>query len=546
MTILGQAVTLPSRGRGLRVLRPVVLWLRIGAAGFGWILIAAGERPVAVEWLLVATALLVAFGGWRVLARAGHEEELRAAMFLEPTVAMAAVLATGGWASPFVLYLSIPALNVAVVVGPRVAWLLGAVIGLLALHEGLDASALSSTEVTETLIPMAVGAGGGLVAWRMFAQAQDEHSRTLGRIEQLSHVNALLSTLHDLVRSTSAPLTIEDVLQVIRAELDELFHADTVILLLADEGGRWWRPQAADRTVAMAPVPLADLPAEVLAGQTSRPVEVTRMASGAGITPEARSGAYLWLFSRGRPAALLALEHHEPRELPQARLEVLERMSAPLGLAIDNAVWFQRLRTLGAEEERQRIGATLHDRFAQSLAYVNMELERLATTHPDDPALVRLQGDVRGTLADLRETLRELRLRCTEDRGLVPTLRDHLTRFGERYGVMVELDAVDDPARRAPLSIENQLLRIAQDLLVLAQREGGATSIGVSIAAEAGRMRMVVRDDGRGTPEERLGHEAAHLLAVVRERADAIGGLVDVLIRPGEGTEVAVTLRGLL
>jgi signal transduction histidine kinase len=33
---------------------------------------------------------------------------------------------------------------------------------------------------------------------------------------------------------------------------------------------------------------------------------------------------------------------------------------------------------------------------------------------------------------------------------------------------------------------------------------------------------------------------------VVRERADAIGGLVDVLTRPGEGTEVAVTLRGLL
>src|SRR5690606_24081342 len=160
----------------------------------------------------------------------------------------------------------------------------------------------------------------------------------------------------------------------------------------------------------------------------------------------------------------------------RARLEVLERMSAPLGLAIDNAVWFQRLRTLGAEEERHRIGATLHDRFAQSLAYVNMELERLATTHPDDAELSRLRGGVQNTLADLRETLRELRMRCTEDKGLVTVLGEHLDRFGDRFGVVVDLDA-DDATARVPLSVENQLLRVAQDLLQLAQREMGATAI---------------------------------------------------------------------
>ena len=220
-------------------------------------------------------------------------------------------------------------------------------------------------------------------------------------------------------------------------------------------------------------------------------------------------------------------------------------MSAPLGLAIDNAIWFQRLRTLGAEEERQRIGATLHDRFAQSLAYVNMELDRLSASHPDDPELSRLREDVRATLADLRETLRELRMRCTEERGLGPTLAEHLERFGERFGVIVDFDAAEDLTRVA-LSVENQVLRVAQDLLQLAQRESGATAIGVSLIAEPGRLRLVVRDDGRGVPEEQLGHEAAGMLSLVRERADAIGGLVDVMTRPGEGTEVAVTVRGLL
>jgi signal transduction histidine kinase len=58
-------------------------------------------------------------------------------------------------------------------------------------------------------------------------------------------------------------------------------------------------------------------------------------------------------------------------------------------------------------------------------------------------------------------------------------------------------------------------------------------------------MRLVVRDDGRGAPEENLGHEASRILALVRDRADAVGGLVDVVARPGEGTEVAVTVRRL-
>lgn len=533
------------RGREVRILRPVVQWLRVGAIAYAWVVIGVGQRPVGPAWLLAATALLVAFSTWRLFAHPRTASELRAGVVTEPVVAIAAVLATGGWASPFVLYLAVPVLNVAVAVGPRVMWMVAAMAAMMAAHEALDDTALTPSEIAQALVPIAVAAGVGLVSWRLFSQAEDEHSRTLGRMQQLSHVNALLSTLHDIVRSTPAPLTVEDVLQVIRAEIDELFDADEVLLLLADQGGRWWRPVTVEGTAVGWQIPLADLPAELLAQPSSRPVEIPRCAPGAGITPAARSGAYLWLFSRGQPAALLALEHHQPRQLPQAHLEVLERMSAPLGLAIDNAIWFQRLRTLGAEEERQRIGADLHDRFAQSLAYVNMELDRLSTAHPDDPMLARLREDVRATLADLRETLRELRMRCTEDRGLATTLADHVERFGDRFGVLVDFDA-DGQLARAPLSVENQLLRIAQDLLQLAQREAGATSIGVSLAAEPGRLRLVVRDDGRGVAEEQLGHEASTILSLVHERADAIGGLVDVIARPGEGTEVAVTVRGLL
>jgi signal transduction histidine kinase len=543
----GLAVPARLAREELRWLRPVGLWLRWGAIGFGLVLVAAGVRPVTDLYLQFATALLVAFAAWRSLpGRTSSAGELRAALAVEPIVATVAVLVTGGWSSPFGLYLVIPVLYAGVAFGLWGALLPGVFIAVLVAHEIADGDPAVSGEITQILAPMVVALAVGVVGRRLLRQAEEEHSQTLGRIQQLSHVNALLSALHDLVRTTPAPLTVESVLAVIRDEIDELFDADAVVLLLADSGGRWWRPVHAEGAAVGREIPYADLPAELRdVGPSSRPVVVSRLGEGTGLTPEARSGAYLWLWSRGQPAALLALEHYEPRDLPPTHRDMLDRLSAPLALAIDNAVWFQRLRTLGAEEERQRIGAELHDRFAQSLAYVGMELDRVAARHPDDESITRLREDVRATLADLRETLWELRLRCTEDRGLADVLADYLHHFGERFGVFAQLEAPGELVRPA-LPVENQLLRIAQDLVALAQREGGATTVSVNLASEPGRLRMVVRDDGRGTPEEELGHQAARALAVVRERADAIGALVDVFTRPGEGAEIAVTVRGLM
>jgi signal transduction histidine kinase len=547
MSSSGLAVPARLAREELRWLRPVGLWLRWGAIGFGLVLVAAGARPVTDLYLQFATALLVAFAAWRSLpGRTSSAAELRAALAVEPIVATVAVLVTGGWSSPFGLYLVIPVLYAGVAFGLWGALLPGVFIAVLVAHEVADGDPAVSGEITQMLAPMVVALAVGVVGRRLLRQAEDEHSQTLGRIQQLSHVNALLSALHDLVRTTPAPLTVESVLAVIRDEIDELFDADAVVLLLADSGGRWWRPVHAEGAAVGREIPYADLPAELRdVGPSSRPVVIPRLGAGTGLTPEARSGAYLWLWSRGQPAALLALEHNEARDLPPTHRDMLDRLSAPLALAIDNAVWFQRLRTLGAEEERQRIGAELHDRFAQSLAYVGMELDRVAARHPDDESITRLREDVRATLADLRETLRELRLRCTEDRGLADVLADYLHHFGERFGVFAQLEAPGELVRPA-LPVENQLLRIAQDLVALAQREGGATTVSVNLASEPGRLRMVVRDDGRGTAEEELGHQAARALAVVRERADAIGALVDVFTRPGEGSEIAVTVRGLM
>ena len=522
----------------------MAMWLRLGALATAVLLMFFGDRPVSIGWLVFGGFLLVTFVIFRSVPSIGARAPLRGVLVVEPVVALSAVAVTGGWSSPFVIYLAVPVLFIALGLGWRVVIVCAVLIGAITGVDLATGTSTAAANVGQAIVPMLVAAAVGVVSRRIVRHTEDSQTQALGQINELSHVNALLSTLHDLVRSTSAPLTIEAVMSSVALELEELFEPDATTLLLADPGGRFWRPAWTKGSQARSELPDAMLPSSLQAHERgAHPIYVEDIGDG-GLDGHAVSGVYLWLWSRGAPMGLLAIEHRRPHRQDSLHLETIEGLASPLALALDNAIWFQRLRTLGVEEERQRLGAQLHDQFAQSLVYVAMGLDRSADKHPDDDTLSELRDEVRRTLADLRETLRELRLNVSEAEGLVPTLRDHLERTGQRYMIRTALETTGD-VPRVPLPIENQLLRVGQDLITLARRESGADQITVTVQADSGRLRMVVRDNGKGTPEEQLGHQAASTLNLVRERVDAIGGLVDVIPRPLDGTDVAVTLRGV-
>ena len=168
--------------------------------------------------------------------------------------------------------------------------------------------------------------------------------------------------------------------------------------------------------------------------------------------------------ARQRLVALVALEHVEPGRFGDRETEILNGLAEPLALAIDNGLWFDRLRMLGAEGERDRLARDLHDRFAQGLAYVNLELDRLSRHPAPGPALADLRQEVRGLLGQVRETQRQLRSKVTPDVGLADLLATELARFAERTGVHVEFTP-SDRAPRLPLAVEQELWRIAQEAL---------------------------------------------------------------------------------
>ena len=373
----------------------------------------------------------------------------------------------------------------------------------------------------------------------------DPDGTPLGGIRELGRANALLSSLHDVVRSMSSPLSVDELIPAIRPQLQELFHPEVLVLLAGDPTSGRMTTVHADGCRLPASLEPDELPSVLGPGPRGRPQLREDLAPGDGFGEDSRSGAYVWLFSRGRTAGLLAMEHSDQLPLSGAASDTLERLGLPLALALDNAVWFRRLRTIGAEEERQRLGATLHDRFAQSLAYVAMSLDRAGKRHPDDAELRQLRSDVRATLGELRETLSELRLAVGEDRTLEEAIGEHLERLEDRHGVIAELGRPPEDLH-APTGVAQQLLRICQDLTTLAAVEQHATRVVVSLEQGPGRLVLEVSDDGRGKSEQELGMDARDRLSGVRDRVEAIGARFHLTPEPGHGTVVRVELRGAL
>ena len=92
-----------------------------------------------------------------------------------------------------------------------------------------------------------------------------------------------------------------------------------------------------------------------------------------------------------------------------------------------------------------------------------------------------------------------------------------------------------------PPGMEREILRVAQEAIHNVKKHAGAKHSGVQLEYGPAEIALVVRDDGRGFAVERSrcnrlpGHYG---LTGMRERADAIGGTLEVTSGPATGTTV--------
>lgn len=194
------------------------------------------------------------------------------------------------------------------------------------------------------------------------------------------------------------------------------------------------------------------------------------------------------------------------------------------------------------EEERRRLRRDLHDGVGPSLAGTLMKLEVARGQAASDPVaverlLAELAEQTRQAIDDVRRVASGLRPPALDQLGLVAALRQDADRLAPP-GLVTDF-AADEPLAKLPAAVEVAIYRIGVEALANVARHAHATRVDVELRLTPDALLLRVADDGRGFAD---GGSAGVGLSSMRERAEELGGSLEVTSMPGQGTTVTALL----
>ncbi len=194
--------------------------------------------------------------------------------------------------------------------------------------------------------------------------------------------------------------------------------------------------------------------------------------------------------------------------------------------------------------DRTRIARELHDTLEQELTGIAVQLDAVSDRLPESPpaaaaALSTARALLRHTRTEARRSVWDLRAALLDEGDLASALRATAQPFQGGPGIRV--DVIGTP-RRLPAAVENNLLRIGTEAMTNAVKHARAREIVVRLEFSAGEVALEVKDDGCGFDASRSTTLAAGHFGWlgIRERAERIGGTLEIGSAPGAGTRVAV------
>jgi signal transduction histidine kinase len=202
------------------------------------------------------------------------------------------------------------------------------------------------------------------------------------------------------------------------------------------------------------------------------------------------------------------------------------------------------LEDLTVSRERNRMARELHDTLAHSLTALSVQLETVKAYWTIDQKKAQQLLDrsleiTREGTEETRRALKSLRASPLEDLGFGLAVKQLVFSAADRTGLTT---VVRIPDEINLLSIDEQqvVYRIAQEAIENVIKHANASQIEISMDEDAGEFEMSIRDDGIGCEEE-INTDGFGILGM-RERANLIGGELDVQSQKGEGCTVVFRL----
>jgi two-component system NarL family sensor kinase len=203
------------------------------------------------------------------------------------------------------------------------------------------------------------------------------------------------------------------------------------------------------------------------------------------------------------------------------------------------------------EEERARLSRDLHDGISQELVFVRLQvetgLEQLGEDKlaPAQSAFARAAEQLNRIMREVRRISHGLRPGMLDDLGLGVALQHLADEFGKDAGIAMQV-MVEGEVDKLPSVANTALFRIAQEAMTNIRRHALASRVDIALKSAGKMVQLVIADDGRGFDVVSLQENAQRGIGLrnMHERAEAVGGTLDVISSPGNGTRIVVAIKG--
>lgn len=206
--------------------------------------------------------------------------------------------------------------------------------------------------------------------------------------------------------------------------------------------------------------------------------------------------------------------------------------------------------TKAEQKERHRISQILHDDLQQRLFAIKAQLFFLKDASRNDqlsPAMYMDLDQIQESLSEAISITRNLSIDLSpivlQGEGLTEAITWLSSRMQEQYGLQLRLEAKED-FHNLDNYMRVLLFQAVRELLFNIVKHAGSLQAAVTLEQIDGRARITVSDSGKGFDVGEIMNDpkAANGLLIIQDRLGLMGGSMEVISKPGEGTRVVIEI----
>lgn len=220
-------------------------------------------------------------------------------------------------------------------------------------------------------------------------------------------------------------------------------------------------------------------------------------------------------------------------------VNLLQAFGAQASLLLERSLLYEDVAAGAVLEERSRLAREIHDGLAQHLAFLKMRVAWMQRSKGGMNAeqLGDIEGVLDTALVEARQAISTLRAE-PDGTSAVEAIAGYAEEFSQVSGLPVDVETVGTDTDVGP-KVRVELLRVVQEALNNVRKHARASQIWVRVAPRRAGLEVIIRDDGVGVDagQDRDGHFG---LQIMRERAESVGGRLELESSPGDGTAVRV------